>query len=287
MNRVYLHSNNDEKKNIIRYIYLIIPFMIFGFYKNGISLYLKHTISFINIFKPLLFTGISVLISFIFSKWNKKSFLNYTLIANILISIITFPNTNLIIYIIIISLVNLLFKYIKFNFNIISLYMILYSIILMILNKYTYLNIYECNYELKLLFIDYLFGKGIGGISNTLIIYIIICFCFLITNINYKKLIPIISLIEYYTLVLIISFINNSFDPNLVLNSNLLFGIIFISTINIYSPYTKGGCVIYGLVLGILLFISSFIDLNLGIYISIFILSIIYQYFDKLITHKK
>lgn len=287
INNVYLHSGNDEKKNIIKYIYMLIPFLLFGFYKNGISLYLNHTIKFIYVFKPILLTIISILISFIFSKWNKEEFLSYKLIANILISLITFPSTNIFIFTGLIFIINLLIKFIKIKINIIALYMVIYSIILIILNKYTYLNIYEQSYELKLIFTDYLLGKGPSGICSSLLIYIIICFILNIININYKRSIPIISLIIYYIFIFIMGCINNNFDPNLFLNNNLLFGVIFISPFTIYSTYSKGGSILYGTLLGIFLIISSFIEINLGVYISILLLSIISKYLDLLITHKK
>ena len=36
---VYLKSKNNENKILVKYILLLIPFLIYGFYKNGILLY--------------------------------------------------------------------------------------------------------------------------------------------------------------------------------------------------------------------------------------------------------
>ena len=45
------------------------------------------------------------------------------------------------------------------------------------------------------------------------------------------------------------------------------FAFIFLSNVSIYTPYSRGGCYIYGLLLGLLTFAFYFIDLNLGLYI--------------------
>ena len=100
MNNVYLKSKNNEKKSILRLIYSLIPFLLYGFYKNGILLYKNNYGNLIFLFRlPLLIT-ISLLISYFFSKYKKDKFVSYRLILNIFISMITFPNTNILIYLI-------------------------------------------------------------------------------------------------------------------------------------------------------------------------------------------
>ena len=44
---VYLKSKNNENKILVKYILLLIPFLIYGFYKNGILLYKGE---YVNIF---------------------------------------------------------------------------------------------------------------------------------------------------------------------------------------------------------------------------------------------
>lgn len=284
ISKVYMHSKNYEQSNIVKYICLLIPFFLFGLYKNGISLYINNSVGLIGLIKPILLLIIAIIVSLVFSFIYKESYISYRLIANILISLITFPTTNIIIFLIIISLMNFLTKFIKFNIT--AGYMVIYSMYLLIINKFTFLNIYESNYELKLSFLNYLFGKGPGGISNTFLIFTLIAFIILLININYKKMVPIFSLVIYYIVILTVAFIKNYFDPTLLLNNNLLFAVIFVSTLTIYSPYTKGGIIVYGLLLGIGLVISAFININVGIYLVVLILSILSPIFDKLTFEK-
>ena len=72
MNNVYLKSKNSEKKSILKLIYLLIPFLVYGLYKNGILLYKNNYGNLISLFRlPLLIT-ISLLISYFFSKYKKE-----------------------------------------------------------------------------------------------------------------------------------------------------------------------------------------------------------------------
>ena len=48
---VYLHDKNDLKKNIIKYIICLLSLYLYGFYKNGILLYSKDYVSFLEMFK--------------------------------------------------------------------------------------------------------------------------------------------------------------------------------------------------------------------------------------------
>ena len=50
-----IKSNNSIKRLCITYLISLIPLIIFGFYKNGISLYIKRYINLLEMFKPLLF----------------------------------------------------------------------------------------------------------------------------------------------------------------------------------------------------------------------------------------
>ena len=67
MNKVFLHSKNDELKYIQRFYYLLLIFALFGIYKNGIIPYQNNLITLINVFKPLFLVVISVGTSYVFS----------------------------------------------------------------------------------------------------------------------------------------------------------------------------------------------------------------------------
>lgn len=278
---VYLKSKNNENKILVKYILLLIPFLIYGFYKNGILLYKGEYVNIFYMFKPLILIIISILISYLFTKYKKEDFISYRLYLNILSSLIALPNTNIFIYLIILFLVNILYTFKKVNISLITVLLLI--IVSMIFSKYSFLNVYEESVNHSYSITNYLFGNGSGGISNTLFIYSILVFIYLICDFSYKKHIVVTSLTVYYILLIISFVIFKKFDYNLLLNNNLVFSFIFLNTISIFTPYTKGGCYLYGFILGLISFCFSFIDINLGIYLINLILSFTYLYFDKLI----
>ena len=278
---VYLKSKNNESKILVKYILLLIPFLIYGFYKNGILLYKGEYVNIFYMFKPLILTIISILISYLFTKYKKEDFISYRLYLNILSSLIVLPNTNIFIYLIILFLVNILYTFKKVNISLITILLLI--IVSMIFSKYLFLNVYEESVNHSYSITNYLFGNGSGGISNTLFIYSILVFIYLICDFSYKKHIVVTSLTVYYILLIISFVIFKKFDYNLLLNNNLVFSFIFLNTISIFTPYTKGGCYLYGFILGLISFCFSFIDINLGIYLISLILSFTSLYFDKFI----
>ena len=278
---VYLKSKNNENKILLKYILLLIPFLIYGFYKNGILLYKGEYVNIFNMFKSLILTIISILISYLFTKYKKEDFISYRLYLNILSSLIALPNTNIFIYLIILFLVNILYTFKKVNISLITVLLLI--IVSMIFSKYLFLNVYEESVNHSYSITNYLFGNGSGGISNTLFIYSILVFIYLICDFSYKKHIVVTSLTVYYILLIISFVLFKKFDYNLLLNNNLVFSFIFLNTISIFTPYTKGGCYLYGFILGLISFCFSFIDINLGIYLISLILSFTFLYFDKLI----
>lgn len=278
---VYLKSKNNENKILVKYILLLIPFLIYGFYKNGILLYKGEYVNIFYMFKPLILTIISILISYLFTKYKKEEFISHRLYLNILSSLIVLPNTNIFIYLIILFLVNILYTFKKVNISLITILLLI--IVSMIFSKYSFLNIYEESVNHSYSITNYLFGNGSGGISNTLFIYSILVFIYLICDFSYKKHIVVTSLTVYYILLIISFVLFKKFDYNLLLNNNLVFSFIFLNTISIFTPYTKGGCYLYGFILGLISFCFSFIDINLGVYLISLILSFTSLYFDKII----
>ena len=278
---VYLKSKNNENKILVKYILLLIPFLIYGFYKNGILLYKGEYVNIFYMFKPLILTIIAILISYLFTKYKKEDFISYRLYLNILSSLIVLPNTNIFIYLIILFLVNILYTFKKINISLIIILLLI--IVSMIFSKYSFLNVYEESVNHSYSITNYLFGNGSGGISNTLFIHSILVFIYLICDFSYKKHIVVTSLTVYYILLIISFVLFKKFDYNLLLNNNLVFSFIFLNTISIFTPYTKGGCYLYGFILGLISFCFSFIDINLGVYLISLILSFTSLYFDKFI----
>lgn len=282
---VYLRAKNDSKSFIKLLLLLMIPFALYGFYKNGILLYKKDLINLFSLFKVPFLVCISIITTYILKKLFEEDFISYRLLLNIFISIITPAKTNIIVFIVLLVLLNILYKFKKLNIPLI--YMILYIITSYLFKNLSYQNIYEESVVHNYTLTNYLFGCGSGGISNTLTIYSILSFIYLITKFEYKKHIPIIAFVVYYVLITISFLLGNNADINFTLNNNLIFAFVYLNTISIFTPYTKGGNYIYGFALGLFTFLFSFFDINIGVYITSLILSLCYPLFDKIILKIK
>lgn len=282
---VYLRAKNDSKSFIKLLLLLMIPFALYGFYKNGILLYKKDLINLFSLFKVPFLVCISITTTYILKKLFEEDFISYRLLLNIFISIITPAKTNIIVFIVLLVLLNILYKFKKLNIPLI--YMILYIITSYLFKNLSYQNIYEESVVHNYTLTNYLFGCGSGGISNTLTIYSILSFIYLITKFEYKKHIPITAFVVYYVLITISFLLGNNADINFTLNNNLIFAFVYLNTISIFTPYTKGGNYIYGFALGLFTFLFSFLDINIGVYITSLILSLCYPLFDKIILKIK
>lgn len=283
MSRVYIHSKNKYYSLVIVILALLAPFLLYGFYKNGFLLYQKGLVQFIGMFKPIVLVGISVLVTYILTKLKKKPFLGNELLSNIILAMVVTPSTKLWLFIVVLVLLNIILYFKDYNLAPAGMLIILFVLIFMY--RYNFLNYFENMVEHHYSFVDYLMGKGPGGISNTFLIMSIISLIILSCNINYKRSIPLIGLSTYYILILVTFFIKGDFSYTLALNNNVIFAFIFILPLSTYSPYIRGSMYIYGIMCGILTYLLSFIDVNYGVYLAIFSMSMIGSTIDNMMMY--
>ena len=91
-----LHYFKDKRVLYKSYGLALLPLLIYGFYKNGIFLYVNDLVSFKRILLPLYFYGISILMGYlvaILSHTEKKQNILMALICGASVSL----NTNMII----------------------------------------------------------------------------------------------------------------------------------------------------------------------------------------------
>ena len=286
MNRVYIHSKNTIEKYVLIYIYGLIPLVLYGLYKNGIVLYNANLISFFSIFKVLYLIFISLIIYIIFSIIIKRKLkLNLELLSMLIIPLFMPQSINLLIYAI--SLLVLLFvdyylsKIIKYN----NMSFIILSIILilMIFNKYNYLNPIEQTNNYLYTFIDLLFGRNPGGISTSSIIIGLILIVYFSVFTLYKKNIVLSSIIVF----LIFTFILNDFNINSLLNSNAILSFILIAPELKNTPVSLKGTIIYGCIVGIIsALLCQFVSIYTGAFIGILLVSIVYGILHKFDKNK-
>ncbi len=268
----YLHSKNNDLSKY--YLYIFLPMIFYGFYKNGILVY-----SGLKMLLPLMFPIISFSITLIVDYvLHKKVDINEKYVYFIIIAMITSINMNLFLFSLLILLFNLLYEFLlkKTNVNCIAIFKIVMVVLLTILNKNIYSNELELIHKYSFNLMDIIMGRGISGVCSSSIIMIIIAYFILSINTYYKKEIPVISLVTYFLGTIILKIV---LHKGIIINGMILFVIVFASAINKYSPITKFKKIIYSVILGLLtLIFTYFINVYDGVIIALLITSLINTY---------
>lgn len=277
MNRIYINSKITIDKYILRYIYGLIPLIIYGIYKNGILLYNLNLINFLEIFKILYLLIISLIIYTIYCLiFKKKIKLNLEVLNILIIPLFMPPSVNILIYTItlFIGLIinHYLSKVLKYNNTTFMLLFIL--LFLIIFKNYNYLNLAEATKSYSFSFLDLLFGRNTAGIaSSSIIIGLLLIIYFSIFTI-YKKEITLSSIISF---ILLIGLLNN-FNIVNILNGNAILSLILIAPDMLSTPIKRNEKIIYGIIIGLLSAIfTQYIDNYCGSIIAILLISIIYK----------
>jgi len=295
MKNVYVRDNNSILKISLKYFLALIPLIIYGFYKNGIHLYQKNMISVYGMFKPLLFilTGIVIgcLVNILFEKIIKKNndniidilFSSFHILYGLIIACLLSINTNYFLFVTVTFCVLLLSKIFNIkSINIIALTSLIIILLTYLFGEFTYLNTYEYNTILNLNAVDYLIGRGSGGISTTFISGLIFSLIILLSEKTYKSEIPLYSIISFTILIVIYAIYNSNIANifELLFTNGILFSLIFVAPDSISSSYTKVGKIIYGLLAGILTFCLYLINPTFACLGAILISSILSSVFD-------
>ena len=289
-----IKDDTSIKKISLTYILSLFPLILYGFYKNGIYLYIKKYISLPKMFKPLLLILIGFLIgasvNIIYLKLIKKSkdniidiiFSSFHPIYGILIASIISINTNILLFSVVTFAVLFISKFINNKINLISLSSLIIFFIMNILNKFTFMNIYEQSSSFKMNAIDYMFGRGSGGILTTNILLIVLSFIILYNSKVYKKNIAIYSSGVFILLTTIYCILTKNIGNimNMLFTNGILFSFVYVATESVSSSYTKYGKEIYGILVGILTFIFYLINPALSSLGGILIASIFNSLID-------
>ncbi len=294
MKNIYTRSNYSIKNININIIIALSALILYGFYKNGIKIYINDAGNIYDLLKPLLLTTSGFLsgslANLIYEKYIKKSkkesiiFSSLHPAAGVVVASILSINTNILIFFVTSLIIFLISK--KYtNFNFIALTFLVSYILT---PNFTYLNSFEKTKEFSLNFIDYFSGLGSGGVNTTNLFMLLVIFVILMTRSYYKSSIPVSSMITYTVFTTIYLIITKNTDQILIslFTNSILFSFIFVATYPQTSSYTKYGKIIYGILTGFLTFVISLINPIIAPYTSILIISLFHKQIDK-ITLKK
>ncbi len=262
---------------------VLIPAVIFSWYKFGYLDYSKNLVSLVSSFKVgwLLLINIIITCFIQFIVKDKYPYYYYEIVLLTLLLPIRIPYF---IDILVVLIYNILRKHLNnYHFNSVAIFKLIITLILMVMGKNNYLSLYQEQVASIYKTSDLVWGASIGSIGSTNLVVLILSYLLLCNVDIYKKDIPWYALIGYSLALGIYGFINNSIIDliKLTLNSTVIFSFIFISTINISSPIGKKLKRIYGLLVGIISFI--FLQINpydaavIAVVISNLICNFIYE----------
>ena len=265
------------KKLVLQEICLLIPLILYAIYKNGYLIYQKGLINIVEIFKPIYLVLIGVVVKVIIDLIKERKIkIDYNLLYVILISMIMPYNISIILYTISFTCLYILSlfldKFIKLN-KVCFIYLII-VLLNLLFNTFTFKNILEESVIYNFSFLNILFGRSVGGLCSTSILFSLIAFTILTNNFYYKKDIPFMINIVYLLFSFIYFIITK--NSNILLNSELIFASVFIASLPEYSPFGRKGQIIFGSIIGVLSFILSLLfNAIISVYIVIFILSLV------------
>ena len=297
MKNIYLRSDYSVKKISLFILISLLPLIAGGFYKNGIKLFNSNLTGMYGAFKPLIFSLsgllIGILVNIIYEYLIKKQregfidtvFSSFHPIYGLLIASVISINTNLLLFVLVTFLLLFASKFIKTTkINIPALGALLIILIMSLSSNFTFLNAYESSRVLNLDTLDYLIGKGSGGINTAYVIFLLFSLIILANQEFYKKSIPLFSSIVFALLITIYSGLNNNIGLVLdhLLTSGILFSFVYLGTEPLSSAYTKKGKIIFGVLIGLITFGLFLIYPPLSALGAILIVSLLHDFIDNI-----
>ena len=279
-NFIFIKDNNDS----ILYYLSFIPLIFYGLYKNGYLLFTNNYVSFFNAYKILLYPFLLLIIAIVFSFIFKRR-KRYVIIYALIMGIASPYNTNLYLYLLIVTLFMFVIEFIpnKYKINepafLISTFIVVnhYSHSFSICNPMEVSNTYS--YSL----LDLFFGRGSSFMFTSSVFWLLISYFIMSFRKTYKKMIPVIETVIFTILVIIYSILTKDYLNNfsLLLNGTTFFSFIYLSTINESSPSTNKVNIIYCVLTSLLAFIFIyFLNIYTGAVLSVFVISLLYRLYE-------
>lgn len=293
MNNVYVRGNTSIKSISLTRLFLILPLIIYGIYKNGIFLYMNDYVGLLDMFRPIILILIGAFIGAIVNiiyeyiiKRRKESLINtifssFHVEYGVILACISSINTNILAFTICVFFIFLISKFLNNRINIIAITFIVIYWLMTIKNPYTFSNIYELSKNFSLNLMDYLTGRAAGGIASTHIILLMVSLVGLhISNTN-KSEITIYTCISYALPAIIYAIIKHISIVNILFLNNYMFIFTFVATDSVTSCYTTNGKKVYGILVGLLTFGFYFANPIIAPFISITIVSLLNNLIDR------
>ncbi len=290
MKSSFLHAKEDHKKMICKTMLLLLPLLCYGIYKNGFLLYQRHSISLLEVFKPLWLVFLSFLInSLIKIVFVKKLEFDFSYLYVFLVSLFVMPNVNYFVFIFFLTAGLLLLHFLGkgLTINKVAFLHLLIALGMFLIDKYNYANVAELNNVYSLTLTDILSGRAVGGICTSSFLLGILLLALLSFGTIYKTNVFFIAYAFYCLFNFLFVFVFSWCDYMMFFSPTVVLGFILVGTICESSPYTFLGSSLYASFVGALTAILSLFLPYDGMFVAILLVSVATPLFDKIDRKKR
>lgn len=259
-----------------KYFFLFLLFLLFGWYKNALlpaieGFYPKTHLGYI-----LLYPVLGFLLGFLFDKICRKKFTYSNSFFGLLFSLSLPISTPLWLFIIGCFLLFVLNTFLiqrkDWDVHLLALSHLALVGYLFFTKQYQYSNLLEESGLFVYSFLDGLLGFTVGGLFTSSVLLTFVCFVVLCFDYYYKKEIPIFSY-GFYLLTLVFYAIwknDMAFLLTHMFSSTVLFVLVFLAPLDLFSPYSRKRKAMYSFLLGVgVLPFSLLFNFYEGVYFSL------------------
>lgn len=262
--------------------FIFVLLIIYGCYKNGILPVIHGFYSFSHILKIGLYPILGFLIGWLMDSIFKNNCMFSNKFYGLLLSLVIPISTNLFIYLLYLIGSLLFYSFVirkqDWDLNFVVIGKMLLILCLIVLNTYNYANLLEESQHFMYSFIDGILGHNISGVFTSNIVILLVGFLILFLDTYYKKEIPLTSYGIYLITLVFYSFLKSdmSFLLTNFFSSTILFVLIFLAPLSMFSPYSRKRKMLFSLVIGVcILPCSLFLNFYEGVYLALFLANLL------------
>lgn len=265
-----------------KYALLFFCFVLYGWYKNAFLPVREGFYPKTHLFLILLYPLIGWLFGFLFDKILKKKFTYSNAFFGVLFPLtlpISTPFSVFLIGCFLLFIINTFLVQKKdWDLHIIAAFHLLLVLYLYFTQQYQYSNLLEESGLFVYSFLDGILGHNISGLFTSCVVLIFISFLVLCFDYYYKKEIPLYSYGFYLLTLASYSIWKNdmAFLLTHMFSSMVLFVLVFLAPLDLFSPYSKKRKTMYSFLLGVgILPFSLYTNFSEGVFFSLILANLL------------
>ena len=261
---------------IRKYAILFFLFLLSGWYKNGLLPVMEGFYSKSHLLFLLLYPLLGFFLGFLFDKIFKRNYTYNNRFFGVLLSLFIPISTPIFVFaiwcFILLVLNTFLIQKKDWDLHFVAFGYLFLLAYLYFTNQYQYSNALEESHLFVYSFLDGMLGHSVGGLFTTNVLLIFLSLLFLSFDYYYKKEIPLYSYGFYLLTLIFYSFWQGDirFILSNMFSSTILFALVFLAPLDLFSPYSRKRKVFYSFFLGVFILpFSLYFTFYEGVYFSL------------------